>query len=201
VNTLSIEPSSLAQVLSRIQQLTPQPVQATQPAPPAPSFANVLAQASTPRRFASAATAATPASATSVAGDPSTAFRAAIADAGKRYGVDPGLLKAVIALESGFDPNATSGAGAQGLMQLMPSTAAALGVTNPYNPVQSINGGARYLREQLDRFGGNASLALAAYNAGPGAVEHFGGVPPYPETQRYVQQIMARYRTNAEVVQ
>ena len=117
-----------------------------------------------------------------------------IASAAQKYGVDPKLVHAVIEQESGFDPNATSPAGAQGLMQLMPATARGYGVTNPYDPKQSIDAGTRYLAGQLDRFGGDVSLALAAYNAGPGAVERFGGVPPYPETQRYVASILARCR-------
>jgi soluble lytic murein transglycosylase-like protein len=169
---------SLEQVLSRIQELSPPSVPSTPPA--ATSFASVLGQAT-----AAAVPASTPAVPSSLDG--------AIADAGSRYGVDPQLLRALIAQESGFNPNATSAAGAQGLTQLMPSTAASLGVTNPYDPVQSIDGGAQYLRAQLDRFGGDVSKALAAYNAGPGAVERFGGVPPYAETQRYVQQVLGRY--------
>ena len=101
----------------------------------------------------------------------------------------------MIQQESGFDPNATSAAGAQGLMQLMPSTAASLGVTNPYDPSQSISAGARYLRHDLDSVGGDISLALAAYNAGLGAVQRYGGIPPYAETQNYVQQILGRYQS------
>jgi soluble lytic murein transglycosylase-like protein len=107
--------------------------------------------------------------------------------------VDPALIEAVIANESGFDPKATSSAGARGLMQLMPDTAAELGVTDSYDPAQNVFGGSRYLRDLLDRFGGNTKLALAAYNAGAGAVEKYGGVPPYAQTRAYVQNVLASY--------
>ena len=119
-----------------------------------------------------------------------TPFAAEIAAAATRNGIDSNLLTGLIRAESNFDPNAGSPAGAQGLTQLMPGTAAGLGVTNPLDPVQSIEGGARYLRQQLDRFGGDPVKALAAYNAGPGAVEKFGGVPPYEETQNYVRRVL-----------
>jgi soluble lytic murein transglycosylase-like protein len=111
--------------------------------------------------------------------------------AAAKYGVDPALLKGLIRQESGFDSSSTSGAGAVGLTQLMPGTAAALGVTNPSDPAQSIDAGAHYLRQQLDSFGGDVQKALAAYNAGPGAVQRYGGVPPYSETQDYVRKVMA----------
>jgi soluble lytic murein transglycosylase-like protein len=109
------------------------------------------------------------------------------------WNVDPSLIKAVIANESGFNAAATSGVGAQGLMQLMPSTAQGLGVSDAYDPAQNVWGGTRYLRGLLDRFGGNMQLAVAAYNAGPGAVEKYSGVPPYAETQNYVQNVLASY--------
>ncbi len=108
-------------------------------------------------------------------------------------GVDPALISAVVANESGFDPSATSRAGAAGLMQLMPATAAALGVTDRYDPVQNVRGGATYLRSLIERFGADLPTALAAYNAGPGTVERRRGLPPFPETQRYVERVLATY--------
>jgi soluble lytic murein transglycosylase-like protein len=155
-------------------------------AAPATSFASQLAAASAP--------AATP---VSVAGD-STQYDALIQAAAARNGVDPALLKGLIRAESNFDPNAGSPAGAQGLTQLMPGTAAGLGVTDVHDPAQAIEGGAKYLRSQLDAFGGDETKALAAYNAGPGAVTRYGGVPPYAETQQYVQRVLgyaAGYRS------
>lgn len=120
----------------------------------------------------------------------SAAYDGLVTAAAQRNGLDPALLHGLIQQESGFDPSATSGAGAQGLCQLMPGTAASLGVSDPLDPAQSIEGGARYLRAQLDAFGGDPQLALAAYNAGPGAVRRYGGVPPYAETQAYVQKVL-----------
>ena len=109
-------------------------------------------------------------------------------------GVDPALVGAVIEVESGGDASATSPVGAAGLMQLMPQTAQALGVSNPYDPAQNVRAGASYLRQLLDRFHGEIPAAVAAYNAGPGAVERFGGVPPYHETAVYVARVMEAYR-------
>ena len=120
-------------------------------------------------------------------------WMATIEAAAREAGIDPKIVTAVAWTESGFNPRATSGAGAIGLMQLMPGTAAGLGV-NPHDPAQNVRGGARYLADQLERFG-SLDLALAAYNAGPGAVTKHGGIPPYAETQRYVATVLDRLRT------
>ncbi|HEX8069873.1 MAG TPA: lytic transglycosylase domain-containing protein [Pyrinomonadaceae bacterium] len=116
-----------------------------------------------------------------------------ILHAGQQFGVDPRLLHAVIWQESRYKNNAKSGAGAQGLMQMIPSTAARFGCTNVYDPKANVTAGAKYLRWLLDRFDGDVALALAGYNAGEGAVAKYDGVPPYSETQGYVRNIIARY--------
>jgi soluble lytic murein transglycosylase-like protein len=145
------------------------------------NFDSTLAQAQT-------TTAPTATTASLGAGD--NAYSDLIQGAAAKYGIDPDVLKGLIKQESGFNPNAGSPAGAQGLTQLMPATAASLGVTDVHDPAQAIDGGAHYLKMQLDRFGGDYTKALAAYNAGPGAVQRFGGVPPYAETRNYVTKVL-----------
>lgn len=112
--------------------------------------------------------------------------------ASTKYHLPANLLNAVIEQESGYQQNAVSSQGALGLMQLMPATAQTLGVSNPFDPAQNIDGGAHYLRQLLDKFNGSVPLALAAYNAGPAAVQQHGGIPPYPETQAYVADILQK---------
>ena len=109
-----------------------------------------------------------------------------------RYGADRLLIQAIVSVESCFDPKAVSRVGAQGLMQLMPRTARSLGVTNAFDVNQNLRGGIRYFRRMRARFDGDLRLALAAYNAGPGAVERHAGVPPYPQTRRYIERVLDR---------
>ena len=120
--------------------------------------------------------------------------RAIIKEAADRYGVAEELIAAVIEAESQFNPRAVSRRGAQGLMQLMPATAASLGVTDPFSPRENIHGGVRHLRSLMDRFDNNIPLALAAYNAGHVAVIHHGGIPPYPQTRAYVSKILRQLK-------
>lgn len=135
----------------------------------------------------SGTTSAMPASTASV--------NAAISAAAARYGVPADLIRAVANQESGFDSNAVSPAGAQGIMQLMPRTAQELGVTDPFDAAQNIDAGTRYLSGLIQQVHGNIPLALAAYNAGPGAVEQYGGIPPYPETQNYVKDVLSKWQS------
>lgn len=123
------------------------------------------------------------------ANDVRAKFEGLVQEHAALQGIRPDLVRAVIQVESGFNPSARSPKGAMGLMQLMPRTARELGVVNAYDPAQNIRGGTAYLRHLLDRFGGNEELALAAYNAGPDAVDRYDGVPPYDETQAYVRKV------------
>ena len=117
-----------------------------------------------------------------------------IGSSARRHGVSPSLVAAVVKAESGFNPMAQSRAGAKGLMQLMDDTARSLGVSRVFDPAQNIEGGVRFLASLLTRFGGDPNLALAAYNAGAGAVEKYGGIPPYRETRDYVSRVLSYWR-------
>ena len=183
---------------------------ATRQPPPLPAGAAgpTSLHSSPPRRTPASATAASAAAASrspraaGAAGGarPRAAGRRALRreiTAAARHGLDPALLAGLVRQESNFNPTAGSPAGARGLTQLMPGTARGLGVTDVTDPAQALEGGAKYLRQQLDAFGGDVTRALAAYNAGPGAVQRFGGVPPYAETQNYVRKVQgfaAEYR-------
>lgn len=200
---------SITTAVSRIQEIEAMIAAAAagnpNPGAAASGFSQQLAQAGASGGAAAAgAPGTTPVADTGASaaagGAGSGPYAAEINAAAAKYHLDPAILRALIRQESNFDPNAHSSAGAEGLTQLMPGTAAALGVTNPLDPAQSIDGGAHYLSEQLSTFGGDVRKGLAAYNAGPGAVQQYGGVPPYAETQNYVQQIMSyanQYRSQA----
>ena len=191
---------SIEAVMSRVSQIQAMlasaqgPMAATPAAAEPKSFSTELANAtgttltSTATPAITAASTATPTASELPAGTP---YASEITAAAKANGLDPALLAGLIKQESNFNPTAGSPAGARGLAQLMPATAAGLGVTDVLDPVQSINGGAKYLAQQLKTFGGDVAKALAAYNAGPGAVQRFGGIPPYAETQNYVRSVMS----------
>jgi soluble lytic murein transglycosylase-like protein len=129
-----------------------------------------------------------------VAGLAGGVLRDLAAATARRHRLDPDLVLAVVSVESGFRPQAVSPKGAQGLMQLMPKTASSLGVADALDPVQNLDGGARHLGQLLTLYGGDLTRALAAYNAGAGAVDRHGGVPPYRETRAYVKKVLERYR-------
>jgi soluble lytic murein transglycosylase-like protein len=197
--------ADIAAVQNRIAEITGAPAPGSvQPVPVspgagAPRFASALADALRPANPALELQPGGPdapgsgAPAKVAAPVPPAQIDALVEQNAATWQVDPALIKAVIANESGFNANATSNVGAQGLMQLMPETAASLGVRDAYDPAQNVAGGARYLRGLLDRFHGDKRLAVAAYNAGPGAVEKYGDVPPYAETRNYVQNVLASF--------
>ena len=192
--------SELSAVASRIEQITGAPVELPglpDQAPESGSFAAMLQAQMAAQGGAPQGADAAPNAPAMV---PPAQIDALVGDNAQEQDVDPALIKAIIANESGFNANATSNVGAQGLMQLMPGTAAGLGVTDAYDPAQNVAGGTKYIKGLLERFNGDVRLAVAAYNAGPGAVEKYGGVPPYAETQNYVQNVLssyAKYRGNA----
>jgi soluble lytic murein transglycosylase-like protein len=200
VNAVGVPPGELAiaQRVRQLQELIEQTRQGSVTGETSAVSPSGVGQASA-GDFASALQAATTAdSAPSLShgeselssGAGSSEYDPLIEQAAARYDVDPAVLHGLIQQESDFNPSAQSSAGASGLTQLMPGTAASLGVADPLNPAESIEGGARYLGQLTAQFGGNTTDALAAYNAGPGAVQQYGGVPPYAETQSYVTKVL-----------
>ena len=184
--------SDISAIQNRIAEISGAPPAGPVLTPPTGAFNAALARALMP-----AIAPPDPAAANGPAPIPPEEIDQLVQQNANIWQVDPALIKSVIANESSFNANATSPVGAQGLMQLMPETAATLGVRNPYDPAQNVAGGTRYLRSLLDRFNGDTRLAVAAYNAGPNAVEKYGDVPPYAETQNYVQNVLGsleRYR-------
>ncbi|MBM3266031.1 MAG: lytic transglycosylase domain-containing protein [Candidatus Sericytochromatia bacterium] len=189
---MSLEPSGLDQILSRIREIEARFV--PPPVPPRPPEAGTEAG---PTRLSYA-----PGDAGPDQIDPGEAstqsydFAAALAKAAGKSGMDPKLLAAVVRVESGGDPRSRSHKGAMGLMQLMPETARDYGVRNPYDPVDNMTGGGKYLKRMIGKFGGDLSLGLAAYNAGENAVSRHKGVPPYRETQAFVRRVLDIYQGN-----
>lgn len=157
---------------------------------PAGDFASALQAATTADTTTADAPLSEQADSAVGGGAGSSEYNPLIEQAAARYGLEPAVLHGLIQQESGFNSSAQSSAGAAGLTQLMPGTAASMGVANPMDPAESIEGGARYLSQLMSEFGGNTEDALAAYNAGPGAVQQYGGIPPYAETQSYVSKVL-----------
>lgn len=195
--TAGINPSSTAssQGLTGLSGVDPSTINTSDSLTPLllsllPNFTGTTPQTATSANSTAADAGVTSAPTSTSATAPSGSLASIINTTAEKYNLPPSLLSAVIQQESGFNPNAVSSAGAQGLMQLMPSTAQSLGVSNAFDPAQNVDAGASYLRQLLNQFGGSVPLALAAYNAGPGAVSKYQGVPPYAETQNYVQSIL-----------
>jgi soluble lytic murein transglycosylase-like protein len=180
---------SVTDVMGRIAQLQGQ-LYGRQIAPTAAATATTATTAATATSRAEFATTLRSAMATNDSGVSGVPYAELFNAAGAKYGVSPKLLAAVAKVESNYNPRAVSGAGARGLMQNMPGTASGLGVTNPFDPAQAIDGAAKLLSGNLKQFG-SLDLAVAAYNAGGGAVKKYGGIPPYAETQAYVPKVKA----------
>jgi soluble lytic murein transglycosylase-like protein len=188
----------MADLQARLDSLSPRPAEpAPSPLAPTTSFAQTLDAAQNPLSgpigSGGMARPVNPLAMGLVPSFSEPEMRGLAAQAAQRHGIDPKLFEALVEQESGFNPTARSKAGALGLTQLMPSTAAALKVENPLDPEQNLDGGARYLSDMLRRYDNDVSKALAAYNAGPGAVDKHGGIPPYTETRKYVQNILGKY--------
>jgi soluble lytic murein transglycosylase-like protein len=203
LSAASMTPPDVTAALTRIAQIEQMTAAAASgfaqtggsaaPSSSAAGFSNVLASAAS----------AAPASASATSGA-QTSYASIIDGAATTYGIDPAILTALVNQESGFNPNAVSSAGAEGLTQVMPENFAADGITDPFDPTQSIYGGAKQLAGDLAQFGGNYADALAAYNAGSAAVTQYGGVPPYAQTQNYVADILssaARYEQQPQLEQ
>jgi cell wall-associated NlpC family hydrolase len=173
---------------------TPTAIRRVLPDQPAPASARVSGAGAAGALGAAGAAGASGAVAGASSLPAGTPFASLFQQAGARHGVSPTLLAAVAKQESAYNPRAVSHAGAQGLMQLMPGTAAGLGVRNSFDPAQAVDGAARLLKDLLSEFG-RVDHALAAYNAGPGAVKRYGGIPPYAETQKYVPSVLAHKST------
>lgn len=180
---------SIEAVLTRVAEIEQQ---AVLPTTAATTPSGVASTAST--SFSTLLQQQQPVQGTNLSSGSESQYEALFEEAGQRYNVSPALLAAVAKHESGFDANAVSPAGAQGLMQLMPATAQGLGVTDPYDPRQSVFAAAKDLGGLISSYNGDISLALAAYNAGSGAVARYGGIPPYPETQNYVSAVLSTYQ-------
>lgn len=196
--------SRMAELQSRIDSLSPRPAENTPPPPPpgigGMSFSDALDAAQNPLSGSigpngSLGGMVKPMGIEGLDIQPAHSegdLRAMASKIAAGHNLNPKVLEALVEQESGFDPLAESKVGAQGLTQLMPGTARGLGVTDPLDPEQNLNGGAKYLKQMLNRFDGDLPKALAAYNAGPGAVNKYGGIPPYKETQNYVKRIMGK---------